>query len=438
MSNADGRPNILFFYPDTLRHDWIGPRGLTPVRTPNVKRLADEGVDFPRAVTPSPLCAPARACLAAGKEYDRCRVPSNNVNYPLDQPTFYALLRDAGSHVMGCGKFDLHKPDLDWGLDGKRLLGEWGFSDGIDSEGKLDGVNAYSQNGGPMGPHLAYLEQQGLARAHVADYDRRSGDRTAVFPTPLPEEAYCDNWIGQNGLDLLAAAPEGQPWFLQVNFNGPHGPWDITERMEARWRGVEHPFPVNGEQHTVKEYDAIRQNYSAMVENIDRWVGIYLEELGKRGELDSTLTVFSSDHGDMLGDHNQWGKSKPLHGSVGAPLVIWGPGVRQGAIWDGPATALDVTATFLDYAGVSVPGDMDSRSLRDALEGRTEEHREYVLSGLADWRLVFDGRYKYIREGDGRTMLFDMDADPHEERSIIDAAPQEAARLAGMLDRESL
>ncbi|MHC5058463.1 MAG: sulfatase-like hydrolase/transferase [Planctomycetota bacterium] len=112
---ADGRPNILFLYPDTLRYDWLETCGTVPVRTPNAVRLAGEGVEFTRAVTPSPLCAPARACLASGMEYDRAGVPGNDVNYPLDQASLYKLLRDSGYHVMGCGKFDLHKPELDWG-----------------------------------------------------------------------------------------------------------------------------------------------------------------------------------------------------------------------------------------------------------------------------------------------------------------------------------
>ncbi len=103
-------PNILFLFPDQLRHDFVEPSSGVPVRTPNIRRLAAEGVRFTHAITPAPLCAPARACLASGLEYDRCRVPTNAQNYPLDQPTFYQLLRNSGYHVCGCGKFDLHKP----------------------------------------------------------------------------------------------------------------------------------------------------------------------------------------------------------------------------------------------------------------------------------------------------------------------------------------
>ena len=111
MQSNPQRPNILFLYPDTLRYDWIETRGAVPVRTPHLAKLAARGTEFTRAITPSPLCAPARACLAVGMEYDRCGVPGNDVNLPLDMPNMYRLLRDSGYHVMGCGKFDLHKPD---------------------------------------------------------------------------------------------------------------------------------------------------------------------------------------------------------------------------------------------------------------------------------------------------------------------------------------
>jgi arylsulfatase len=121
------RPNILFFFPDQHRFDWTGLNPDLDVRTPHLASLARRGVAFQRAIVASPLCAPSRACLASGKEYHRARVPNNGYDYPLDQPTFYAMLREAGYHVAGCGKFDLHKKTEDWGLDGKRLLKEWAF-----------------------------------------------------------------------------------------------------------------------------------------------------------------------------------------------------------------------------------------------------------------------------------------------------------------------
>lgn len=205
------------------------------MRTPNLDRLARDGVIFDSALCPSPLCAPSRACLAAGKVYDRCRVPGNQVDYPLDQPTYYQKLRDEGGyHVAGVGKFDLHKATRDWGLDGKRLLLEWGFSAGIDNEGKYDGVGSGAEE--PKGPYLAFLHERGLAQAHVEDFRQRHGFRD-TFPTPLPEEAYCDNWIAANGLGLLRDFPKDRPWHLVINFTGPHNPMrEVVSSGLGKWR----------------------------------------------------------------------------------------------------------------------------------------------------------------------------------------------------------
>ncbi len=426
-------PNILFLFPDQLRHDFVEPSTAIPVRTPALKRLASSGVRFTQAVTPAPLCAPARACLASGMEYDHCRVPSNRENYPLDQLTFYQLLNRAGYHVMGCGKFDLHKPELDWGLDGKRMIREWGFADGIDNEGKHDATRAYTRAGKPMGPFMAHLEKLGLAKAHVADYERRKG-HDATFPTPLPDSAYGDNWIARNGLDLLDAAPKDKPWFLQVNFNGPHDPWDITAGMEQRWRGVKFPQPVRCTQFTPGAHELIRQNYAAMIENIDRLCDQLIDKVRQRGELSNTVIAFSSDHGEMLGDHNLWSKRQPYHGSVGVPMILSGPDIRRGIICRDPATTLDLTATFLDCAGIERPARMESRSLLPLLAGRQPASRPHVLSGMDKWRLVIEQRYKFVRGFGDQALLFDLRDDPHEIRNLASVKPEAAARMSKLLD----
>ena len=350
---------------------------------------------------------------------------------------FYSLLRKSGYHVAGCGKFDLHKATLDWGLDGKRLLEEWGFSDGIDNEGKWDAITSGSKE--PKGPYMNYLHQEGLAEVHVQDFMKRRevGGVVATFPTPLPEEAYCDNWVAMNGLKLMEKFPNDKPWFLQVNFTGPHSPLDITKRMKELCRGIDFPQPNGCLKFSPEQHVAIRQNYSAMVENIDRWVGIYLEELSKRGELNDTLIVYSSDHGEMLWDHDMTGKSKPYQPSVGVPLIVWGPDVRKGVVSDMPATTVDLTATFLEYASVPKENDMDSLSLKPFLEGKVDSHREYILSGLGAWRMVFDGRYKLIRGFTEEALLFDLEKDPFENVNINKKSSTEVVRLTEILDREN-
>lgn len=430
LGAAPRRPNFLLLFPDQWRFDWTGANKALPLRTPNLDALAARGTRFTKVVTPSPVCAPARACLAAGKEYGRCRVPSNGYDYPLDQTTYYTLLRESGYHVTGCGKLDLHKKTEDWGLDGKRLLKEWGFSDGIDNAGKHDAIRSGAV--APKDPYMAYLHKRGLAAAHAEDFKRRRG-HTASFPTPLPDDAYCDNWLSNNGLRLLRGAPAGKPWHLVVNFTGPHEPWDITKSMDARCRGREFPQPNGSKEIPPATHVAIRQNYAAMIENIDRWVGLFIEEVKKRGELDNTVVVFSSDHGEMLGDHDKFGKSVPWQPAVGVPLIAAGPGVRRGATTDALASAMDLAATFLDYAGLARPKDMDSRSLRALLEGKTNSHREYLLSGLSNWRMAWDGRYKLVRGFQETQQLFDLAADPLENRNLAAEQPGTVSRLARML-----
>lgn len=419
------RPNILFLFPDQHRYDWTGANPNLPVRTPNLDKLAARGVRFNYALTPSPLCAPARGAIAAGKEYDRCRVPSNATDYPVEQTTFYRLLRDGGYHVMGCGKFDLHKGTQEWGLDGKRLVHEWGFSDGIDNAGKGDAVS--SSRNGPKDPYAAYLKSRGLLQTHRDDAHNRTKNTAAgTWPTPLPDDAYCDNWIGNNGMKLLQRAPADKPWFMQVNYAGPHPPWDVTESMAQLYKDVDFPQPNRpGQKTPAEQHLAVRRNYAAMITNIDRWTGLFVDELARRGELDNTIIIYSSDHGEMLGDHGGWGKSSPMQQSVGVPLVIAGPGVSEGIVSDALVNTMDIAATCLELAGIARPSDMDSLSLVPVLGGKTKFHRECVYSGLKPWRMVFDGHYKLIEgllddgKGQDAPLLFDLKNDPLENTNLL-------------------
>lgn len=445
VAESVSRPNILFFFPDQHRFDWTSMNEELPEITPNLKRLASRGVHFTNAFSPAPVCAPARACLASGKAYANCGVASNGIPYPLEQTTFYGLLRKAGYRVLGCGKFDLDKPGKNWGLDGKHpregkrsLLEVWGFTDGIDNAGKMDGANAY-KNGKKPEPYFAFLERRGLVEAHLKNF--KTLDHDYAGPSLMPEDAYCDNWIAKNGLNLIRSVPKGTPWFIQINFNGPHPPMDVTKSMYERWKDVRFPPPRAGKGN---DWSAKRRNYGAMIYNIDHWLGAFQEELSKRGELENTLIVYCSDHGEMLGDRGMSSKSKPYHPSACVPLVVAGPGIREGIVCEQPSETLDLTATFLDFAGVAVPKDMDSKSLRPFLEGRSDFPRTYATSSLGNWSLVFDGRYKLIATGAGgkkakkakaaQTLeLYDLKADPAEIHNVADQHPDIVARLRPLL-----
>jgi len=133
-----------------------------------------------------------------------------------------------------------------------------------------------------------------------------------------------------------------------------------------------------------------------MLEHLDMCLGRFIARLEERGELENTLVVFSSDHGEMLGDYGIWQKIAPLQASIGVPFVAAGPGVAARGVCDAPVSTLDLSATFLDVAGAPSMDDVDSRSMKRYLAGETEVHREVVFSGLGAWRLAFDGRYKLI------------------------------------------
>ena len=444
---AAKRPNMLFLLSDQHRADWLGRNPEIPIPTPNIDRLAARGVDFTQAIVASPVCGPSRSCLASGMEYENCGVEVNRVPYPAEKTTCYKHLRESGYHTMACGKIDLHKGAAGRTLDGRKNMEEWGFSDMRITAGKGGGY--FGGAPGPKEPYYAYLASLDppLDRICAEDIARRAEPREENWwgmtePCPLDDERYLDNYTARSGLELLERTPEDTPWFLIVNFNGPHPPMDITERMERQYRGPDRviddfpqphgysgPFPA--ERHI-----RIRQNYSAMIENIDRWLGIYQDRLRSRGELDNTIVVYSSDHGEMLGDHNRWGKSVPHRASAGVPLVAAGPGVARGARSDALVSLMDLAATFLDCAGLAVPAEMESRSLRPLLEAGRGEHRDYARSALKTanartgrFRMAQDHRYKLVEGFFERTALFDREADPLETENIADSKPGEVARL---------
>jgi arylsulfatase A-like enzyme len=459
------RPNVLIFMPDQLRPDWVGPANRGGARTPNIDALAARGVSFSSAICPSPICGPSRASLATGFEYDRCTVPNNRFSVGIEEPNFYRQLAASGYQVLTCGKLDLLKGELDWGTDGQhdgRLAG-LGFTGGLDSGGKHAVVIAH--RAGAPEPYLDFLARRGLAEAHVADFaGRRSpalGAGAESHPgagpnfrnlaaSPLPDDAYQDDWIGDCGLDLVREAGQGErPWFLQVNLAGPHEPMNITRTMAASVAGREMPPPV-GNADPEAPHTAIRRIYTAMVERLDEIFGRFVAVLAETGQLERTVIVMTSDHGEMLGDCDRWEKFVPFQSSIGVPLILAGPGVATGEC-TGPVSLLDLHATVLDLAGAEAIPGTDSVSLVPALADPGIRPREVAFSGLGQWRIAFDGTYKLVAGWDPgvarREMedapfdpaairmapLVDPARDPCERHDLAGERPEVAARLRAQL-----
>ena len=447
-------PNILLVFPDQHRGDWLGFRGTNGVATPNIDALAARGVAFENALTPSPVCSPARSCMALARRYDRQPVPGNRYDVPDDAATIYQDLREHDYDVLACGKFDLLKQSKDWGADGQHGSGDTsrlihlGFTGGVDSAGKHDCITANQR--GLAEPYATFLEERGLLQTHLDDFDRRPPGQTSytnVEPTALPDAAYCDNWIGARATALIENAKS--PWFLQVNFNGPHEPLDVTESMRAPFADVDFDQPVDNDQYPADLHVDMRRNYAAMIHNIDSWLGRFLNIIERRGELENTLVIYASDHGDSLGDHNRFQKHVPERGSWNVPLVVAGPGVVTGDTVTTPVDLVDVARTVLDFGGIIPDRQLDGGSLRPALEGGTLGW-DARTGGLASWRAIFDGRYKYVHNYE-RTrsireimtatwepgheapgVLYDLENDPGE---VEDLSPVDPGRMAEYRDR---
>jgi arylsulfatase len=459
------RPNILIFMPDQLRADWVGPGNSGGARTPHVDALAARGVTFAAAVCPSPICGPSRASLATGFEYDRCGVPNNRYSVGTDEPNLYRQLAAAGYQVLTCGKLDLLKGELDWGTDGQHggRLAALGFTGGLDSGGKHAVLIAH--RAGAEEPYLDFLTRRGLAEAHVADFTLRRnpglGPDAESHPgagpnfhniavSPLPDDAYQDDWIGDRGIDLVReAGTRTEPWFLQVNFAGPHEPMNVTAAMAASVADRTPPAPA-GAADPEAPHMGIRRAYTAMVERLDEILGRFIAALKETGQLDRTAIVVTSDHGEMLGDCGFWEKFVPHQASVAVPLIVTGPGVAAGTC-AGPVSFLDLHATAIALAGAQPIAGTDSVSLVPALADPSARPRDVVFSGLGSWRIAFDGHHKLVAGWDSGAARREMEnarfdpedartarlvepaADSCETRDLSAERPEIAARLRARL-----
>ena len=442
------RKNILLLFPDQFRGDWLeydqvileqmGIHNL-PLKTPFLKSLMQDGVTFLNTTSPAPICAPARACLALGASYQNCYVKSNDIDMNASRPTFYNMLNDSGYDVLGVGKFDLHKGSHRWaGENGfTPLIYQLGFTDGVDSGGKMDAVN-YGRDEERCEPYMRYLASRGLKQAHIDDMTKRD---KRVAPSPLPDDAYTDNFITRNALNVLDSVRPERPFFLQVNFAGPHGPFDVTNSMRERVKGRTFESPHLYSEEDGVDINGVRQNYAAMIENIDANCAAIVNKLKERGVYEDTVIIFSADHGEMLGDRNRFAKCLPYRGAAHIPLIIAVPDGRKGIVTRALASLEDLANTILEFAtGKTSELFADSVSLAPIVNGTKETVREYSVSQLDDlymkgvkkyigYRMIRDERYKYIRFYDGREEFYDLRSDPFETCNVIEALPEEMYRL---------
>lgn len=457
--------NILFIMADQLRADWVAADS-PKANTPNLDELAKDGTVFSRALCNGPVCAPSRASIAAGIYPFRFGATSNRNSFPADQPTVYQALRRAGYQVGLVGKMDLHKPDHYYGPDGTvPLMSHLGFTHLCETEGKMNagrarsepsrgrgrsGERAYDMEGDwdLAGPYQRYLQQQGWLEKFVRDTEQRKEHLPVwhTMPGILPDELHHDRFVGRSARLMMDRLDRTQPWFLCVSFVGPHDPWDAPGTMLQHYANHSFGRPIFDEMKDKPDWVRSRQkrqsggmpqdqvqeicrHYAANLTVIDEEVGALVAAIRSRGELDQTTIVFTSDHGEMLGDHGLFQKAIMYEGALRVPLIVKIPG-QAGATSNAMAELVDLYPTLLDIAGVAYdPTRLDGRSLLPVLRRPSADHKAWQVSHLERCRMISDGRFKLIDHVNDAPELYDLDADPDELQNVSGSASEPLHRL---------
>jgi arylsulfatase A-like enzyme len=427
------KPNILLIMADQFRADCLGVAN-PAIHTPNLDRLAREGVRFTNAYSSTPTCTPARAALLSGLapwNHGMLRYAELGKQYPVEMPR---ALRDAGYYTTAIGKLHYHPQRHTHGYH-QALLDESGRVESVDFR------SDYRSWFWSQAPHLD-PDATGLG---WNDYEAR--------PYKLPERLHPTAWTGATAASWIESYQQPEPFFLKVSFARPHSPYDPPERLWKRYEGVELPKAVVAPwaSNFAKPSGAVsdawhgdfgaaqvrrsRQGYYGSVTFVDEQVGRILEAVEKRGWLEETLIVFFSDHGDMLGDHHLWRKSYAYEASAKVPFLLRWPGAPSRRV-DAVAEMRDVLPTFLEAAGVQAQHPLDGRSLLPVATGRETNWRRWLdlehgpcYSPENHWNALTDGRHKYIFHAhDAREQLFETASDPGELTDLA-ADPSHAALL---------
>ena len=467
--------NILFIMYDQLRFDYLSCAGHPHLHTPNFDRVAQMGVRFTHAFVQSPVCGGSRMCFYTGRYASSHGAHWNGFPLRVGEMTMGDHLRNAGMDAWLIGKTHM-KADSEGmarlGLSPDSVIGARQAECGFDTWIRDDGLWGLGPDGWydeKRSPYNEYLKSKGYESENPwADFANAGidGDKVAsgwIFrnadkPANIKETDSETPWLTRKTIEFMDAMQGKDPWCAHVSYIKPHWPYIVPEpyhdmfgpnHVPAPTRDeveLENPQPVFGayQQNKIAQAfhkDEVRQKvipaYMGLIKQCDDQLGHILDYLEETGQIKDTMIVLTSDHGDYLGDH--WMGEKDLFHdpSVKIPMIIYDPrsdcDATRGTTCDALVESIDLTATFIEAAGGTVPDHIvEGRSLLPWLQGDTPAWRKYAISEYdysvtpqavklgvepRDARLfmVYDGRYKMMHaEGGFRPMLFDLKNDPEE------------------------
>ncbi len=406
---------------DQLRFDALGCYGNGIIRTPNIDRLAARGVTFDNAYSNTPVCMPARHSLISGQNAFEIDMADNCRHYPFIRYPLARQLKNKGYYTCAVGKMHFMPAREHFGFD-KLILSE-----------ELPGHICDDE-------YLQFLCENGYS--HVGEPNgKRSENYYKPQVSPLPENVHSDFFVAENSIRVIEKN-RNRNFFLFTSFVKPHPPFEPCggyERMYPpeslpepsrtqadlkpldRMVEVQNDYKINGIENITKEQEALlKSRYYGCITQLDVQVGRILDALDKYGLTEETLIIFTSDHGEMMGDHYSYGKRTYFEQSCRIPMIISKPGECLSGLRDSQLVSLkDVYSTILEYAGEPIPEICSGLSLYPLLKGCKIRLRDKLTAEFGygvDFKCMMRfGKYKYIYFADGGAeALYDLESDPEE------------------------
>jgi choline-sulfatase len=421
------RPNILFLMSDEHRADLSGYAGNTIVRTPTLDRLAETGVVFRNAYTPSPICMPGRQCIMSGQLPTTCDCYAYGDDLASGYMTFAKRFSQYAYNTVCSGKLHHDGPDQMQGwtkriaadinlatrhIEGRKEeefsryqpapgTGKWSNQREVEEAGPKDGPNQRKDRNATRAS-LEFLEQY----FRDANYHRPGSHRPLLHKLSLVQPHYPffgDSSLFEYYLDRV-------PLYLQEPC--AHPVLSLSQQGE----------PVSLTAESIRRATA---SYYAMTETVDSHYEEVLTQLESLGEdLDEWIIVYTTDHGEMLGEQGIWEKTRFYEGSVRVPLIIrWPKGFKGGRVIDENVNLCDLFATLCDLAGLDIPAGLDSRSLVPLLKGQSFPWQNETVSQIgragSTHVMIKQDALKYQYYGEKiPEVLFDLESDPSENENV--------------------
>ncbi|NQU42839.1 sulfatase-like hydrolase/transferase [bacterium] len=426
MSPKPNRPNILFVFSDQQRWDTMGCYGQKLDTTPNLDRLATEGVKFDLAFTCQPVCGPARACLQTGKYATELGTYRNDIALPLCEKTLAHYLGDSGYETAYVGKWHLA------------------------STGKQ---HDYREKAVPPERRGGYRDYWLASDVLEFTSDSQSGFLFDKDGQKVAFKGYRVDKVTDFALDFLENRDADRPFFMFLSYIEPHhqnnhNRYEGPEGSKERWGDYEIPGDL---LHTEGDWRENYPDYLGCVNSIDRNFGRLYDELERQGIADDTVIVYTSDHGSHFRTRNGEYKRSCHDGCIHIPMLIKGGGFDGGKTIDSLVSLIDLPPTILQAAGVEVPEEMRGRALHQLLDGEPAEWENAVFLQISEsqtGRAVRTRKWKYLVRAPEKSdrpaadvymedFLYDLEADPHEQVNLVSdpSLAEVREKLADLLRR---